>query len=821
MKQFLFVALCVATSSVYAQSAFRDFANAVDATVDAAREAREQSTADATIRAIFDKAKRAKASGGVDFCGFYVGMEKADATTLVGYYGLGYDDSSFEGDPLVHSIHFSLVGVRKVMKGGNSFEELCQGVANRVGDLKYSNDLFDGQKWEYKTIDGLVVKIRELESVNAFIMEDTTGKTKNRSEAERKSRQAAVKRAAEREFNVDSVSIQERPLMEVSLPNNVSMRFRQLPNGLWFGETEVTQEQWESLMGNNPSDRKWPTRPVNQVSWRMSQGFIQQFNKHASKDHADLVFRLPNPDEWSYACKAGGNGEYCLAANGKEVTTETLDLIAWTKDNSEDQTHPVGKKMANAWGLFDMLGNVSEWGPKDEAKNKSQCFNYGHSFNTKAETDQLGNGLHIAFFFKRKYDAFSSSSDNECYPWNGIRLCASSRKEEVLKKNEQEKRKKDKDTAAIATLIADMVEIPKKEYKIGKFEVTQAQWSAIMGNNPCERKGDMLPIENITWNECQRFLKKLNSRPEVKAAGLRFRLPIAEEWWYACHAGSSEIQGEPNCYLEDGTLITEKSFDRVGWMLKTGDYVGYDNPRSLGGLRILSETHPGGKKTPNAFGLYDMFGNVREMIDTECGEVDQYAKGDSYEHHHICCGGSWKENPSAWSWARSRIGSTDAFDDVGFRLCAETINTTTAETNEAEASESTAEACSQDEKDNASDSFAEAFGLSAEELESIDSLPRIIDFELMLRASKEDESLQNDLENPGVLLTFLRSARTCSLLDNLDERIEVKLIFGLNQKTITVSSKEDVDQGVKEYLEALPDSVEKRELLKLFVESGD
>ena len=73
-----------------------------------------------------------------------------------------------------------------MMKGGNSFEELCQGVANRVGDLKHVNDFFEGEKWEYETIDGIVVKIRDnktvgsMNLVNAFIMEDTTGNIKTK-----------------------------------------------------------------------------------------------------------------------------------------------------------------------------------------------------------------------------------------------------------------------------------------------------------------------------------------------------------------------------------------------------------------------------------------------------------------------------------------------------------------------------------------------------------------------------------------------------------------------------------------------------------------
>lgn len=654
--QSLFAAALVAAAvCALAQSSFRDLMDTASATMDAAREAREQSTADANIRAIFDKAKRS----GTNFCGFYVGMEKSDATALVGYYGLLYGESSFEGDPLVYSIHFSLDGVRKIIKGGNSFDELCQGVANRVGDLKYVNDFLEGEKWEYRTIDGIVVKIREDKTVGtenldkAFTMEDTTGKVKKESESLRQSRQAAV----EQSFQNAPSSIQELPTMEILLPNDVSMRFRQLPNGIWFGETEVTQEQWESLMKGNPSSLKWPTRPVDSVSWRMCQQFVNRFGEQAKKDHSDLVFRLPNPEEWSYACKAGGTGDYCLAANGQEVTVETVGSVAWSEDNANDQTHPVGKKMANAWGLYDMLGNVAEWGPRDEMKNEEAFYSYGGSIIYDSRLTTARNTF---------------SQEDSSSHWHGFRLCAVSKVAETKAKKERVEQQQQKDAAAIAALIDGMVAIPKRNYKIGKFEVTQAQWSAIMGNNPSERKGEDFPVENVTWNACQRFLQKLNARPETKSAGLVFRIPTAEEWWHACHAGSSEKQGEVTCYLEDGTLITKQSLENVGWMLKTGDYVGYGRYNTVGGKRILSSTHPVGQKPPNAFGLYDMFGNVREMVDTERGQVDRFAKGESYEHNQLCCGGSWKQYPKDHMyWEYDAEEPTASLDDVGFRLCAD------------------------------------------------------------------------------------------------------------------------------------------------------
>ena len=117
-------------------------------------------------------------------------------------------------------------------------------------------------------------------------------------------------------------------------------------NRLWLGKFEVTQGQWEAVMGFNPSCfPKGADYPVEQVSWEDVQEFIRKMNSQTG-----LNCRLPTEAEWEYACRAGTAGE----------RYGVLFEIAWYRKNSYYETRPVGQKTPNSWGLHDMLGNVWE-----------------------------------------------------------------------------------------------------------------------------------------------------------------------------------------------------------------------------------------------------------------------------------------------------------------------------------------------------------------------------------------------------------------------------------------------------------------------------
>ena len=120
----------------------------------------------------------------------------------------------------------------------------------------------------------------------------------------------------------------------------------------YIGKHEVTQEQWEAAMDGNPSYFKGKTNPVERVSWTDCQGFLKKLKPKLT----GLSPGLPTEAEWEYACRAGSTTAYCFGDNDKD-----LGDYAWYNPNSNNRTHPVGKKKPNAWGLYDMHGNLSEW----------------------------------------------------------------------------------------------------------------------------------------------------------------------------------------------------------------------------------------------------------------------------------------------------------------------------------------------------------------------------------------------------------------------------------------------------------------------------
>jgi len=149
-----------------------------------------------------------------------------------------------------------------------------------------------------------------------------------------------------------------------------------ITRGFWMGRFDVTQRQWQALMGSNPSHFKdqGGDAPVENVSWDDAAAFCRAVNlreKAEGRLPEGYEYRLPTEAEWEYACRAGTTGAY--AGDG------VMDDMGWYARNSGMHTHPVGQKLPNAWGLFDMEGNVWQW-----------CLDWFGPYPGGVETDPAG-----------------------------------------------------------------------------------------------------------------------------------------------------------------------------------------------------------------------------------------------------------------------------------------------------------------------------------------------------------------------------------------------------------------------------------------------
>jgi formylglycine-generating enzyme required for sulfatase activity len=169
-----------------------------------------------------------------------------------------------------------------------------------------------------------------------------------------------------------------------------------LPQGYWLGQTEVTQGQWQAVMGSNPANFKncGLTCPVEKVSWHDTQTFIKKLNRQGKG-----VFALPTDDQWEYACRKG---------DAPVSAKDTLNQRGWNVDNSRGKTHPVAEKTPNGLGLYDMRGNVWEWmayshekSTRDQSKARSKTrlsrfrLFRGGSWNSRVSSWRCANNRSV------------------------------------------------------------------------------------------------------------------------------------------------------------------------------------------------------------------------------------------------------------------------------------------------------------------------------------------------------------------------------------------------------------------------------------------
>ena len=410
-----------------------------------------------------------------------------------------------------------------------------------------------------------------------------------------------------------------------------------------IGKTEVTQEQWEAVMGSNPSSCKGTNLPVEQVSWNDCQEFIKKLNSLTG-----LNFRLPTEAEWEYAARGGAK-----SLGYKYSGSNDIDSVAWY-DNNSSEIQAVATKQANELGLYDMSGNVWEWcsdwfggyssspqtnpnGPSSGVNRVTRGGSWDYnvvlcrvSFRNYSRPNYsfYNLGMRLSMSFDESQDPSRvNPSVNVDMPCHGSEIDV-------------------KQNAVLQQLIDGMVKVEGgaftmgatfeqgrdalvqekpthivtlSDYMIGKTEVTQEQWEAVMGSNPSYFKGSNLPVESVSWNDCQEFIKKLKS-----LTGLNFRLPTEAEWEYAARGGAKS-----RGYKYSGS----NDINAVAWYANTTNDSG---------------TMPVATKQANELGLYDMSGNVREWCSDWFGDYTSLhqtnPKGPSSGSNCVSRGGSWDYN---------------------------------------------------------------------------------------------------------------------------------------------------------------------------------
>ena len=186
-----------------------------------------------------------------------------------------------------------------------------------------------------------------------------------------------------------------------------------------------------------------------------------------------------------------------------------------------------------------------------------------------------------------------------------------------------------------------------RPFYLGKFEVTQEQYQQVMGQNPSNFKGQDNPVEQVSWDDAQEFCKRLGAKTQRT-----IRLPAEAEWEYSCRGGTKTTY-----YSGD----MDKDLERVGWYA----------------ANAKNTTHPAGQKEPNAFGLFDIHGNVWEWCQDWFGDV-YYSKssaedpqGPANGANRVLRGGSWGGNPGfCRSALRVGLNPDDRYSSLGFRVAA-------------------------------------------------------------------------------------------------------------------------------------------------------
>ena len=470
-------------------------------------------------------------------------------------------------------------------------------------------------------------------------------------------------------------------LPAAAFKNSIGMEFVKVPKGtgwlgggagkegtskvtfeqdVYLGKYEVMQEEWEKVVGENPSsfsrtgggkeavkgipDSDLKRFPVEGVSWDDCQEFIKKLNEKTKE--SGWVYRLPTEAEWEYACRGGPVSKADSAFD--YYFAKPTNALSPTEANFESgglkRSCQVGSYPSNALGLHDMHGNVHEW-------CEDRLTVAGEPRRAARGATAVSEGAHCRAAFR------TVSPPSARFGLTGLRVArvpAGTATDPVPTVGPLPA------TFKNSTGI-EFVKVPKgtgwlgggagkegttkavieQDFYLGKFEVTQGEWEAVMGTNPSYfsrtgKKQDAvkvipdadlkrLPVENMSWVECQEFVKKLNEKE--KDAGWAYRLPTAAEWEYACRGGPADK--------------AQSAFDY--YLAKPTNTITDDDVNGVGNKRPNRPSLVGAYK-PNALGLHDMHGNVWEWCEDAVGlNGERVYRGGSFDGDSNYCRASGRQ----------------------------------------------------------------------------------------------------------------------------------------------------------------------------------
>ncbi len=438
----------------------------------------------------------------------------------------------------------------------------------------------------------------------------------------------------------------------------------------WMGEHEVTQAEYQALMGVNPSTNVGPNLPVEKVSWLKARAYCQALTAQEAVTQnlpAGYEYRLPTEAEWEFACRAGTTTEFNL---GSALDCGDASMAFSAHSNSicnSTSTVAVGAYTSNAWGLYDMHGNVREW-----------CLDSYQGYSSGAVSDPFE-----ATGFERAIRGGSWALESE--------KCRSAFREggsPFLRSTDVGFRVVlAQPIPHVPSIIPGMVSIPAGTFEMGsnaaggtpyggntstqpvhdvtisqafwmgEHEVTQAEYQALMGVNPSYFSGVNLPVERVSWSDARAYCTALTTLEMALGnvpAGHEYRLPTEAEWEYACRAGTTtEFNVGADLYCADA---------RFRYSYHSNSFCSTSSTADVGGYAA------------NAFGLYDMHGNVYEWcLDIYAG-YNSGAVTDPFtttgSTHRVIRGGGWQYNSGTCrsAFRHSFSPGWSNYHDFGFRV---------------------------------------------------------------------------------------------------------------------------------------------------------